>query len=126
MWSNSFYKEGTYTICSLSFAFKVAGSYQADNYSANVPAVNTTITGTTSMAVTNANTVVTKNATKSDYEKLTAYRDYICDEVSYNSDAGTIGSLGGLFLAGTSGSVSDGYAFASIICFVLSSHPPYK
>lgn len=197
----SFYGKGTYTIRSLSFAFKVAGNYQADNYSGDAPTVNTTTTGATSMAVINANAVVTKNAAKSDYEKLTAYRDYICAEVSYNSDAvsssytdgygdpwqliyvfdgnentnvvcegyskafqylcdlttfnddvfcytvtgsmfsstgggghmwnvvtmengknylvdvtnsdaGTIGSLGGLFLAGTSGSVSDGYIFA--------------
>ena len=38
-------------------------------------------------AVTNANQVVTDNAGKTDYEKLVAYRQKICNLVSYNSTA---------------------------------------
>jgi hypothetical protein len=39
------------------------------------------------VAVTNAKKVVKKYAGVSDYKKLCGYRDYICDEVSYNYDA---------------------------------------
>ena len=39
------------------------------------------------VAVTNAKKVVNKYAGVSDYKKLCGYRDYICDEVSYNYDA---------------------------------------
>ena len=42
-------------------------------------------------AVTNANQVVTDNAGKTDYEKLVAYRNTICELVSYNDDAATGG-----------------------------------
>ena len=40
-------------------------------------------------AVTNANQVVTDNAGKTDYEKLVAYREKICELVAYNNDAAT-------------------------------------
>ena len=42
-------------------------------------------------AVTNANQVVTDNAGKTDYEKLVAYREKICELVAYNNDATTGG-----------------------------------
>ena len=42
-------------------------------------------------AVINANQVVTDNAGKTDYEKLVAYREKICELVAYNNDAATGG-----------------------------------
>lgn len=72
----------------ISIQFQVAKSYQADNYSADSPAVNTTKTGATTKAVANANAVIAENAnSQSDYDKLIAYRDYICKAVSYNNNA---------------------------------------
>ena len=40
-----------------------------------------------SIAANNAQAIVTENASKSDYEKLVAYRQKICDLVSYNDAA---------------------------------------
>lgn len=67
--------------------FSVAGNYQGENYSAVAPTVNTTVTGATSAAVTNAQAIVTANASNSDYDKLVAYRDEICGLVAYNEEA---------------------------------------
>ena len=53
------------------------GGYTID--SAKIQKINT--------AVANANQVVTDNAGKTDYEKLVAYREKICELVSYNDDA---------------------------------------
>ena len=49
--------------------------------------VNTTLTSAATSAVTTAQEVVAASAGKSDYEKLIDYRDYLCDEVSYNHPA---------------------------------------
>lgn len=67
----------------------VAGEYQADGYQANAPAVNTTVTSATSNAVTKAKAIVEANKDKTDYEKLVAYKEAICDLVSYNTEAAT-------------------------------------
>ena len=40
----------------------------------------------------NAKKIVDANKSRSDFEKLTAYRDYICDAVSYDYDAAKLGS----------------------------------
>ena len=53
------------------------GGYTID--SAKIQKINT--------AVANANQVVTDNAGKTDYEKLVAYRNTICELVSYNNEA---------------------------------------
>ena len=62
----------------LTFSFTVADAYWAkENYvTQNVAKVIT--------AKRNAEAVVANNAFKNDYEKLKAYKKYICDEVSYN------------------------------------------
>lgn len=67
----------------LEFNFCVAGNYRgSDNYTAD-----NAKTGAASVAAVNAQAVVNRYAAKSDYEKLTGYRDWICDAVSYNNDA---------------------------------------
>ena len=48
---------------------------------------DTTKTGAATNAVAVAEGVVSKNATKSDYDKLAAYLEYIKNAVSYNNDA---------------------------------------
>ena len=71
------------TLSSLCFKMQVASAYAStEDYKAD-----TTITGATSTAVANAREIVTANEGKSDYEKLVAYRDKICELVSYNEDA---------------------------------------
>ena len=70
------------TLSSLCFKMTVASAYASDTYT-----TDTTKTGATTTAVANAKAIVTENAGKSDYEKLVAYRDKICELVSYNEDA---------------------------------------
>lgn len=60
------------------------GSKETKNYFFNT---DTTKTAATSTAVTNALQIVSNNKDKSDYDKLVAYRNYICEQVSYNSNA---------------------------------------
>ena len=50
-------------------------------------AVNTQVTGAAVAAASNAADIVTQNSTLSDLEKLTAYKDEICNLVSYNTAA---------------------------------------
>ena len=57
--------------------FDTSGGYAVD--SDKIGKINT--------AVANANQVVTDNTGKTDYEKLVAYREKICELVSYNDDA---------------------------------------
>ena len=59
----------------------------ANDYSAGSFMANTAKTGATVAAATNAKAVVAANQGKSDYEKLVAYKEYICNAVSYNDDA---------------------------------------
>lgn len=71
------------TLSSLCFKMTVVSAYAStEDYTAD-----TSITGATSTAVANVWAIVTENEGKSDYEKLVAYRDKICELVSYNNDA---------------------------------------
>lgn len=79
---------GTTTVSQLQFKFTVADGYAGStDY--------TTDPGRASRAVTasqNARSVVAANQSKSDYEKLVAYKDYICDAVSYDNSAASVAS----------------------------------
>lgn len=66
----------------LSVAFTVASEFASGTYKTNATRIKAAQT-----AATNAKNVVKKYAGASDYDKLCAYRDYICSEVSYNDDA---------------------------------------
>lgn len=70
----------------LTFIFKVASGYSASN-SSGTTSVNTTKTRAASNAMTNARNIVNANSSKSDYEKLLAYKNKICELVSYNTAA---------------------------------------
>ena len=68
----------------VTFKFKVAAEFRGGSlYTTNIPNVPA--------AVAVAKQVVSANRGKTDYDKLQAYRQYICDQVSYNSgiNAGT-------------------------------------
>ena len=54
-------------------------------------AVDSDKIGKINTAVANATKIVSDNAGKTDYEKLVAYREKICNLVSYNNDATTVG-----------------------------------
>ena len=61
----------------ITFSFAVAAEFRGSSlYTTNIPNVPA--------AVAAAKQVVSANRGKSDYDKLQAYRQYICDQVSYN------------------------------------------
>ena len=61
----------------ITFKFAVAAEFRGDSlYTTNIPNVPA--------AVAAAKQVVSANRGKTDYDKLQAYRQYICDQVSYN------------------------------------------
>lgn len=78
--------DGSGMVCGLIVSFKVASDFAIggipDTYK-----VDTNVTKSVPKAVANAQAVVKANAGKSDYAKLCAYKEYICDAVSYNDDA---------------------------------------
>lgn len=73
----------------LSITFAVANDYRA---ATNVVTSNVSRTST---AKTNAEKVVLDNTGKTDYEKLLAYKEYICKAVSYNEAAADKNYTGG-------------------------------
>ena len=69
------------TISDFEIGFSVAEDYKSDEY------MVTTDVAKITTARNNAPQVVANNAGKSDTEKLAAYKDYICNAVSYNHTA---------------------------------------
>ena len=83
-----YFSRGTEVI-HVTALFEVADSFQGStDYS-----VDTLKAQTAANSVANANTIVTDNKSKTDYEKLVAYRDAICDLVSYDTDAAQSGNF---------------------------------
>ena len=66
----------------VSFNFAVSDDYSAGEYT-----VDTSRAGTVNEAVARAHAIVRECAGKSDYEKLLAYKNKICDLTSYNYGA---------------------------------------
>ncbi|MCI5971127.1 MAG: hypothetical protein MRZ29_08355, partial [Oscillospiraceae bacterium] len=71
----------------LIFSFRVAKNYKAENYNQNSPEVDVAKTSAASNAANYAKEIVEKYKNLSDYQKLKAYRDVICELTSYNTDA---------------------------------------
>lgn len=69
-------------ITKITFKFRVSADYRASEYQ-----TNPTKTAAAARAMTEAKAVVAKHASKSDAEKLNAYREEICSLVSYNHAA---------------------------------------
>ena len=67
---------------SITFSFPVAEAYSAGEYS-----VDTAIGQSVQTSVENANAIVSKYSSATDYDKLCGYRDEICSLVSYNDEA---------------------------------------
>lgn len=67
---------------SFRFSMTVAQEYRSSEYK-----TNTSKTAATATAVNNAKEIVNQYTTQSDYDKLKAYKNEICDLASYNYDA---------------------------------------
>lgn len=78
--------------------------------------VNTGKTGATTAAVTNATNIVNANSGKRDYEKLKAYRDKICELVSYNDAAAKPDYSGGYGDPWQLIYVFDGIDTTNVVC----------
>lgn len=70
-------------LAGLKINFVVAQEYRGNSEFT----LDTAKTSATTTAIANAKAVVDNNASKGDLEKLDAYRQYICDAVSYNHAA---------------------------------------
>lgn len=68
---------------SSNFIMNAASEYAG----ADASTVDTTKTAAAAAAAENAKAIVEEHASKSDYEKLAAYKDEICELVSYNFEA---------------------------------------
>ena len=76
----------------ISVNFKISTDYAAvDNGYYNIYKFDLSKINAVSFAVNNAKNIVSQNASKSDYEKLKAYKNAICDMVSYDSSSADIG-----------------------------------
>lgn len=106
------YSNRQFTISNVKLTFRVASAYQDGS--------NTTVSKTAAQAasgvVTAAQNVVTANQDKNDYEKLTAYKDYICSQVTYNSAAAKPTYSGGYGDPWQVIYVFDGDSSTNVVC----------
>lgn len=72
------------TITSFVLTFDVSKNYQPSNYNEDEPSVDTSKTGAAQLAVNNARQIVNLYADLTDYQKLVAYKNRICELVSYD------------------------------------------
>lgn len=86
-------RDGSYTITAVTFSFAVVNDHRPADYSSEDPSVDTSHVATANAAAANARAIVAKYAGKSNYEKLKAYKDTICELVSYNYTAAGSGSF---------------------------------
>ena len=87
-WSMSYNDTTAQITSSQLFEFSVSADY-SESGATKTYVTNTTKTAAAKNAAANAQTVVNNNADKTDIEKLFAYKQYICDSVSYNDEAAT-------------------------------------
>ena len=85
------YRNQQFYVTNLSVEMRVASAYQGGS---NL-AVSSSAAQAASAVVETAADVVLEHASKSDYEKLVAYKDYICGQVTYNRQAASSGYTGG-------------------------------
>lgn len=67
--------------------FHVANEYRGDSYVNVHPTLDTTKTTATASVLENAKAIVETNKALKDYQKLLAYKNKICELVTYNDDA---------------------------------------
>ena len=75
------------TINSFILKMRVTNTYKSTNYDSDNPSVNTTKVSGEQTIRTNALSIVNKYQHLSDYQKLLAYKNEICDLVSYDHNA---------------------------------------
>lgn len=75
----------------IGFTLYVSPDYTGNTRYKNTSTVNRTYNHDIAAAVDTANAIVTANASKSNYEKLKAYKDAICSNVAYNNAAAASG-----------------------------------
>ena len=89
-WSSSWRYDSNNRVTSMTFKCTASVDYakaapgQGNYYQYQL---DTAKTGAAHRYMNNALAVVQQNSGKTDYEKLTAYRDYICDQVEYDYNA---------------------------------------
>ena len=84
------FSDDAYLDVEMMVAENYAKSADDDNYY-NYK-IDTSLAKQAANIAANAQKVVDANKSRSDFEKLTAYRDYVCDAVSYDHDAARLGS----------------------------------
>lgn len=77
------------TVSSLTFNFSVAAEYAATGVAGTFTADSTKLSAATG-SLDNAQKVVAENKDRTDYEKLVAYRDYICEAVTYDTAVASV------------------------------------
>ena len=82
------YSPNSLTVKNFTFNFIVSKEYSSSGTTGTY-VTDTTKTSAAKTAAANARTVVSSNAGKTDIEKLFAYKNYICDNVTYNDKAAT-------------------------------------
>ncbi|MCD7955182.1 MAG: hypothetical protein LUG93_05380, partial [Lachnospiraceae bacterium] len=75
------------TFKSITFKFSVISDYQDSSADDPQYTLDTSMVSTAEAAAANAQAIVSEYADLSDSDKLTAYKDAICDLVSYDEDA---------------------------------------
>ena len=99
----------------ITFSFKVSKDYSVGD-AIGTTDVDVSKTGAASQAVDTAKDIVDENADKSDYEKLLAYKNWICDHVSYNDGAAAPGYQGGYGDPWQIIYVFDGKSDTNVVC----------
>ena len=77
------YSGGTFTVSNVVITFHVVSAYRDGSNTT----VSSTAAGAASAVVAAAGAIVEEHEGNSDLEKLTAYKNYICDQVVYNEAA---------------------------------------
>ncbi len=87
-WYMGYAVNGNGDITKIHLYFLVMTEYQGENYTTENPVVKVPEVsgGTIATAKANAMAVVAEHEDKTDLAKLTAYKDYICENVEYNYD----------------------------------------
>ena len=99
----------------ITFSFKVSKDYSVGNVIGTTD-VDVSKTGAASQAVDTAKDIVRANAGKSDYEKLLAYKNWICENVSYNEEAAAESYQGGYGDPWQIIYVFDGKSDTNVVC----------
>jgi len=115
--SAGFYLSGqSCSVAYLIFGFWVAGDCQPGNYNAEDPAVDPANIRKAKAAADKAKDIVDSLKDKTDYEKLCAYKETICDLVSYNYSAANGGSFSDNAAPWQLVYVFDGDAETKVVC----------